>query len=169
MNLIIGDAPQLLWIGRIDCLIFSRSSRRGSLKAVSSASDKKQYLNLRAHACCRQHFTAKPDSPIRFLGALAPSFSPKAIGGWAYGAATPEQDLLLLYFEKDCPQAAVTGAKPNARYTGRWFDPRNGKWTNVDGALISDTSGRIALPPFPNQTAGSDVDWALKLTLAGNR
>ena len=86
------------------------------------------------------------------------SAGPKSVAGWAYGAATPEQDLLLLYFEKDCPQAAVAGAKADARYIARWFDPRNGKWINADVALVADTSGRIALPPFPNQTAGSNMD-----------
>jgi hypothetical protein len=92
------------------------------------------------------------------------SAGPKGVAGWAYGAATPEQDFLLLYFEKDCPRAAVAGAKANARYAARWFDPRNGEWI-PDSALVADTSGRIALPPFPNQTARSDRDWALKLTL----
>jgi hypothetical protein len=97
------------------------------------------------------------------------SAGPQSVAGWAYGAATPEQDLLLLYFEKDCPQAAVAGAKAKARYTARWFDPRNGKWINVDVAFVADTSGRIALPQFPNRASRSDMDWALKLTLAGNR
>ena len=83
-----------------------------------------------------------------------------------FGAATPEQDMTLLYFERDCPQAAIAGMKADARYTARWFDPRNGKWINVEASLVADASGRIALPPFPNQTARSDMDWALKLTLA---
>jgi hypothetical protein len=97
------------------------------------------------------------------------SAGPKAATGWAYGAATPEQDLLLLYFEKDCPQATVAGARANARYAARWFDPRDGKWIDVDVPLVADTSGRITLPSFPNETAESDSDWALKLTLAANR
>jgi hypothetical protein len=92
------------------------------------------------------------------------SAGPKGVAGWAYGAATPEQGLFLLYFEKDCPQAAVAGAKVNARYTAHWFDPRSGQWINGDFSLVAEPSGRIALPPFPNQTARSDVDWALKLT-----
>jgi len=97
------------------------------------------------------------------------SAGPKAAAGWAYAAATPEQDLLLLYFEKDCPRAAVAGAKANARYAARWFDPRTGNWTDVDVPLGADASGRIVLPPFPSETARSDLDWALKLTLAANR
>ncbi len=97
------------------------------------------------------------------------SAGPKGVAGWAYGAATPEQDLLLLYFEKDCPHAAIVGAKANARYTARWLDPRIGRWINVNVVLVADSSGRVELPPFPNRTARSDMDWALKLTLAGNR
>ena len=46
---------------------------------------------------------------------------------------------------------------------GRHFDDK------VDVALVADASGRIALPPFPILTARSAMDWALKLTLAGNR
>jgi hypothetical protein len=98
------------------------------------------------------------------------SAGPKGFTGWAYGAATPQDDLLLLYFEKDCPQAAVTAAKPGARYTARWFDPRNGQWIGVDeGTIAADASGRLVLPMFPNKSPNSDTDWALKLTLAENR
>jgi hypothetical protein len=97
------------------------------------------------------------------------SAGPNGAAGWAYGAATPEQDLLLLYFEKNCPEAVVTGARPGARYVTHWFDPRNGNWTHVDAPVIADGSGQIALPLFPGQTPESDVDWALKLTLAQDR
>jgi hypothetical protein len=95
------------------------------------------------------------------------SAGPKGIAGWAYGAATPEQDLLLLYFEKGCPQAAVLGTKASATYTARWFNPRTGKWIGGDVALVADASGRIALPLCPDQTSISNMDWALKLTLSG--
>ncbi len=72
---------------------------------------------------------------------------------------------MLLYFEKDCPQATVAGARPNAQYTARWFNPRNGEWIVVNSPVMADAAGGVALPPFPNQTAKSDTDWALKLTL----
>ncbi len=94
------------------------------------------------------------------------SAGPGGLGGWAFGAGTPEQDLVLLYFERDCPKAAVAGVKANASYNARWFDPRNGKWINGEDSLVADASGRIALPPFPNRTSKSDMDWVLKLTLA---
>lgn len=90
---------------------------------------------------------------------------PKGATGWAYGAAAPERDLFLLYSEKGCPQAALAKAQRNARYLARWFNPRDGEWTIVADPLIADASGRITLPPFLDQTAKSDVDWALKLTL----
>ncbi len=93
------------------------------------------------------------------------SAGPKGTTGWAYGAAIPEQDLLLLYFERDCPQTVITGVKPKARYIARWFDPRNGRWTPVDTPLVAEGSGRIPMPPFPDQKARSEMDWAIKLTL----
>jgi hypothetical protein len=93
----------------------------------------------------------------------------RGVLGWAFGAATPEQDLFMLYFEKDCPQAVIAGAKADARYAVRWFDPRSGKWMDSDSVVVAGASGRIALPPFPNQMTKSDADWALKLTLAAGR
>ncbi len=93
----------------------------------------------------------------------------KETTGWAYGAATGDQSLFLLYFERDCPQAVVTGAKPNARYVVRWFNPRNGDWVAGETSLAADGSGRMALTPFPGGGAKSDADWAVKLTLAGDR
>ncbi len=96
------------------------------------------------------------------------SAGPKGATGWAFGAATAGQELLLLYFEKDCPAATVTGAKPNAEYTARWFNPRSGEWIVMDVPVMTDASGRMGLPPFPNGMAKSEEDWALKLTLKGS-
>jgi hypothetical protein len=97
------------------------------------------------------------------------SAGPKETTGWSYGAATKEQDLLMLYFEKDCPQAVVTGFRPDARYVARWFDPRNGLWRSVDNLLVTDESGKIVLPQFPDKKAPSEMDWAMKLTLVPNK
>ena len=89
----------------------------------------------------------------------------KVNSGWAYGAATPKHDLMLLYFEKNCPKATVAGLKPKTNYAARWFDPRNGKWISFVGPIVVDDSGQITLPPFPDKTNQSGMDWALKLTL----
>ncbi len=93
------------------------------------------------------------------------SAGPRVPVGWTFGAATAGQDLFLLYFEKDCPQATVAGARPNAQYTAHWFNPRYGEWTAVEAPVSTDASGKMTLPPFPNQLTRSDADWALKLTL----
>jgi hypothetical protein len=109
---------------------------------------------------------------VPYTGLIRPdqSAGPKGTTGWAYGAATPEQDLVLLYFEKDCPESTITGVKPNTGYTANWFDPGNGRWIPVNNPLVSDGSGRIALPPFPDKGAKgkvrSDIDWAIKLIQA---
>lgn len=97
------------------------------------------------------------------------SAGPKVTTGWAYGSATHEKELLLLYFEKDSPQAVITGIRPDARYIASWFDPRNGSWIRIDSPLIADQSGKIILPPFPDKTSRSDKDWAIKLTLVQNK
>ena len=100
---------------------------------------------------------------------IAPNQSagPKEPRGWAYGAATAAQNLMLLYFEKDCPQATIADAKPNAQYRVRWFNPRNGEWIVVDAPVKTDASGRMTMPPFPDHSTKSSTDWAVKLTLIG--
>ncbi len=70
--------------------------------------------------------------------------------GWAYGSATQAQDLLLMYFEKDCPRAVVSGMEPNTKYDASWFDPRNGQWIHVEAPVITGESGQIILPQFPD-------------------
>jgi hypothetical protein len=97
------------------------------------------------------------------------SAGPRVTTGWAYGAATPKQDLLMLYFERDCPKANVTGVKPNTMYIVNWFDPGNGKWIVPDTRLISDDSGRITLPQYPDNSDQSGMDWAIKLTMLPNK
>jgi hypothetical protein len=90
----------------------------------------------------------------------------KSCIGWAYCARTAEKDLFLLYFEKDCPRATLSGARSNARYRASWFDPRTGDWTAA-GVLVADNEGRITLSDFPGGLTKSDTDWALKLTPIG--
>jgi hypothetical protein len=80
--------------------------------------------------------------------------------GWTYCARTPEQDLFLVYFEKDAPQAQIRGARKEARYAGRWFDTRNGQWS-APFELTTDETGYAQLPSQP-----STEDWGLKLALA---
>jgi hypothetical protein len=86
--------------------------------------------------------------------------------GWAYAAGTPGKDFLLLYFEKDCPRATLSGLSPDRAYQARWFNPRSGQWTRAgEGSLVAGPSGTAELPPFPNGKPRSSLDWALKLTL----
>jgi hypothetical protein len=65
----------------------------------------------------------------------------------------------MVYFEADCPQAALRSALPDRAYQGQWFDPRTGKWSDA-GQLSADQRSYIDLPVCP-----SHEDWALKLVL----
>ncbi len=87
--------------------------------------------------------------------------------GWAYCARTDDKRLFLLYFEKDCPQATLSGASGNGRYEAIWFNPRTGEWTKA-GMLQAADDGTVPLPVFPDGEAKAKIDSALKLTLAGN-
>jgi len=84
----------------------------------------------------------------------------KGYEGWAYAARTQDEELFLVYFEKGCPKSLIRGAKLIGQYRARWFNPRNGEWSDVgDGKVKSNNIGEIQLPDFP-----SDGDWALSLT-----
>jgi hypothetical protein len=86
--------------------------------------------------------------------------------GWAYCSRTPDKQLFLLYFEKGCAKATLSGALPNANYQAGWFDPRQGVWLQWQGqAPLADAQGTITLPSFPTSLATSVNDWALTLKL----
>jgi hypothetical protein len=92
------------------------------------------------------------------------SGEPQGYAGWAYCARTGEWDLLMLYFEKDCPRATLEGLPPGRQYEAEWFDPREGQWLEQPGRLAADQQGELPLPPFPGDAEVSQADWALKLT-----
>ena len=94
------------------------------------------------------------------------SGKPKGVAGWAFGATTAQRDLFMLYFEKDCPQAVISTARPGGQYKAQWFNPRTGQWSDAAaGQVLADVSGRIVVPRFPGDGVNSESDWALKLTL----
>jgi hypothetical protein len=97
---------------------------------------------------------------------VSPNKSGEANGyvGWAFCACTPNKAFLLLYFEKDCPRAVVSGLEPGAAYHARWFDPREGAWLAAgSGSLTTARNGQIILSPFPDKGERSQRDWGLKL------
>ena len=105
---------------------------------------------------------------IPSLELLSPNRSGKAksLGGWAYCAATAKRDLVLLYFEQDCPRATLSGLRVGREYHVQWFDPRTGCWLDAatsSKAITIAADGTIRLPAFPGSKTESDTDWALKL------
>ncbi|UCG57604.1 MAG: DUF4038 domain-containing protein [Phycisphaerales bacterium] len=88
----------------------------------------------------------------------------KSCLGWAYCARTEDKRVFLLYFEKSCPNATVSGALRGNKYTASWFNPRTGGWIDAS-ALAADGAGVIILPDFPDGSGRSETDWALKLAL----
>jgi hypothetical protein len=98
-------------------------------------------------------------------GFVVPSETPivKGYEGWAYACRTADQQIFLAYFEKGCPQSLVRGARNMSLYRAKWFDPRQGTWSDAgDGVLKANQIGEIQLPDFP-----SDLDWALSLVYQG--
>jgi hypothetical protein len=88
----------------------------------------------------------------------------KSLNGWAYCAGTQHGDLVLLYFEQGCPRATLSGMPVDRRYQARWFDPRTGRWLDMEAkTLVVAADGTMPLPLFPGEAAMADTDWALKL------
>jgi hypothetical protein len=83
--------------------------------------------------------------------------------GWAYCARTPDKNIFLVYFEKNCPKAQLRGTRLNSIYRAEWFNPRTGSWINAAGGILpSGKTGIIDLPAEPDAN-----DWALKLVYEG--
>ena len=80
--------------------------------------------------------------------------------GWAYCARTENKDLWLVYFEKGVERAYIRSAPVLTTYTAKWFNPRNGEWSDA-ATVKSNISGRMQLPTPPTAD-----DWALSLVLA---
>ena len=102
--------------------------------------------------------------PARELVQPNESGEPEGYIGWAFCARTGNKNIFLLYFEKGCPKALLSGAIAGAKYQARWFDPRRGDWTDA-GVLTADSAGKISLPNFPDNSGVSQIDWAMKLML----
>ncbi|MDX2430124.1 MAG: DUF5060 domain-containing protein [Bacteroides sp.] len=82
--------------------------------------------------------------------------------GWAYCMRSEAKNLFLLYFEKGCQRAILSGALPNVKYKIHWFNPSTGDWIKKQG-IKSDRNGEIVLPEFPDETRFTERDWAVKL------
>jgi len=93
------------------------------------------------------------------------SGKPESCIGWAFAARTDDRRIAMLYFEKACRRATVSGLAPRATYRARWWDVRDGGWSDAGaGRLRADADGRLVLPPFPDGAGPAQADWALKLT-----
>ncbi len=83
--------------------------------------------------------------------------------GWAYCARTGDKKIFLVYFERGCPKSQIRGTLLNSLYRARWFNPRDGSWSDAgNGRLVSSKIGIIRVPDFPG-----DTDWGLQLTYEG--
>ncbi|MCF7973868.1 MAG: DUF4038 domain-containing protein, partial [Phycisphaerae bacterium] len=97
---------------------------------------------------------------------LSPNRSgkPKTNVGWAYCARTKSGSLHLLYFERDCPMAVLSGLHAGEGHSLQWFNPRTGQWVApAQKVMQADDTGRLRLPPFPGGDTASREDWAMKI------
>ena len=119
-----------------------------------------QHLRTFAFTIGRRYQDLVPDQ-----GFVVPNSTPivKGFEGWAYAARTQDQNIFLLYFEKGCPKSLVRGARAMSHYRAQWFDPREGKWSDVgSGVVTTNNVGEVELPDFP-----SEMDWGLSLVYVG--
>ena len=128
-----------------------------------SSADQMRHLKTFVLSEGRQYQDLVPSTEL-----LSPNRSgdAKSLDGWAYCAATASRNIVLLYFEQDCPQAALSGLPAGRDYQVHWYDPRTGRWLDADHSSKMITvapDGKIRLPVFPGGKGKSDTDWALKL------
>jgi hypothetical protein len=121
-------------------------------------------------ACCRT-FILSQGVRYRDLipdpGCVVPNRhgDPDTYLGWAYCARTDERDLVLAYFEKECPAPTLRSLLPEVRYRLNWFDPCEGRWVERASAVCrADHRGQIVLDGFPDGGSVAGTDCALKLT-----
>jgi hypothetical protein len=117
---------------------------------------------------CVKFVTSEGDSYQQLIPAtehLLPNRSgdPKSNDGWAYCAMSPEKDIILCYFERNCPQAKLTGLIPDSTYQLAWFNPCTGQWLAEKPTLIAGEAAVLHLPLFPGGESVSQNDWAIKL------
>ena len=89
----------------------------------------------------------------------APGSPPTGLDGWAYMLRTADQELAMLYFENDSVLPVLSGLKPKAVYTFKWFDPRTGEWKPAE-RVKTDRKGNLHIPLFPDGQNPSATDWA---------
>jgi len=120
-----------------------------------NSANQMKYLTNFAYSEGRRYQELVPDAELVIPNSTHVT---KGYSGWAYCARTPQKDLFLVYFERDCrEQSVVRRALPKTDYHAEWFDPRNGTWQSA-GTLKSDNWGQITVPNFPSAN-----DWGLKL------
>ncbi len=85
----------------------------------------------------------------------APNSSDDGLDGWSFMMRTASADFALLYFEHQAVRPRLGGFPAGLRYRWKWFDPRNGRWSDA-GEIVADASGYLETPRFPE---GVDQAW----------
>jgi hypothetical protein len=83
---------------------------------------------------------------------------------WSYMLKSPDNNTILLYFEKLATRQTISNLPANKTYTAKWYNPRTGDWTNMgNGSVQTDEAGKVKLPKFPSGSSTSAADWAAQL------
>ncbi len=96
----------------------------------------------------------------------SPRNSSDVLDEWSYMLKSPDNSIVLLFFENKAKRQTIRNLTPGAVYNAQWYNTRTGEWTNIlDGKLQADQHGKISMPAFPSGKDISENDWAAKLTL----
>ena len=118
--------------------------------------DQVRHLKTFAEARGSRYRELVPDANL-----VVPSQTGQTIGytGWRFAAATPERDLVLIYFEPEGEEHAyLRSLTDGTAFRGQWFDPRSGKWGDGFEAGAAGRDGKLVLPSRPDHR-----DWGLML------
>ena len=96
-------------------------------------------------------------------------FGPELLEGWSHMVKTPDNKLVLIYFEQEAQKQIVSNLAKNERYRASWFNPIDGKWIDFEGVYAqTDSTGTFIFPDFPDGGKFAIQDWAAKLVLIDN-
>jgi hypothetical protein len=83
---------------------------------------------------------------------------------WSYMLKSPDNNTILLYFEKLATQQTIANLPANKTYVAQWYNPRTGEWTTMgNGSVQTDKEGKLKLPNYPSGTPTASNDWAAQL------
>ena len=71
-------------------------------------------------------------------------FGPEKLEGWSHMVKTPDNGLVLVYFEQKAATQTISNLARDARYEASWFNPIDGTWIRFAESPVRTDSRVLA-------------------------